>query len=68
MLTTNIFGRHGANSDVVRRLGLNGRAVGLSWRCGDSRVAVRLKPNRTTIHGAIADEKIRLPRAVLLNA
>ena len=67
MFATEIFGRHGANSDAARRLRLNGCAVRLSRRCGDSVVIVRIGLNRRAVHGVTADDKIRLRRITLLN-
>lgn len=67
MFATEIFGRHGANSDEARRLRLNGCAVRLSRRCGDSVVVVRIGLNRRAVHGITADDKILPLRVTLLN-
>lgn len=46
---------------------LNGCAVRLSRRCGDSVVVVRIGLNRRAVHGITADDKILPLRVTLLN-
>ena len=67
MFTADIFGRHSANSDEARRLGLNGCAVRLLRWCVDSVVIVRLGLNRRAVYGATADDKTIPPKNTPLN-
>lgn len=67
MFQTGISVRYAENSDVARRLRLNGGTVRALWSCDESLFVVRRGSNRVAIQHVIANDKIRLLKSIFIN-